>query len=532
VTACDYSVVIPTVGRDSLGRVLDALSSGAGPPPRQVVVVDDRGDPAGSLPAAPRELPLRYSRSGGRGPAAARNVGWRQVTSPWVVFLDDDVVPQPGWRRLLARDLTGLPGLVAGSQARIEVPLPVDRRPTDWERNTAALADALWITADIAYRRDVLAEVGGFDERFRRAFREDADLGLRVAGAGYVIVRGTRQTQHPVRPVARWASLRSQAGNADDVLMRARHGTGWRATAGTERPRNGRHMATVAAAALAGASWARGRNGPALAWSAAWLGATTAFAAQRITPGPAHPAEVLEMAATSALIPPVAVAHAVRGWARLPGLLSDTGRAPLGQPRSPLALDPPRMLTPVRYRPRAGRVDPHWKAEAILFDRDGTLVPDLPGNTDPSRVTAMPGVPNALRRAREEGLALGVITNQSTIGRGTMSEAEVEAVNARVDALLGPFDTWQVCPHAPNDGCDCRKPAPGLVKAAAAALGVDPSRCAVIGDIGRDMGAAHAAGARGVLVPTRATRRDEIASAPVVAPNLPRAVDLVLAGMC
>src|SRR5439155_606142 len=83
----------------------------------------------------------------------------------------------------------------------------------------------------------------------------------------------------------------------------------------------------------------------------------------------------------------------------------------------------------------------------------------------------------------------------SAVGRGMLDRAAVDAVNDRVAELLGPFDTWQVCPHEPFAGCACRKPAPGLVLAAAAALGVPTTRCVVVGDIGADMVAAAAAGA-------------------------------------
>jgi D-glycero-D-manno-heptose 1,7-bisphosphate phosphatase len=120
------------------------------------------------------------------------------------------------------------------------------------------------------------------------------------------------------------------------------------------------------------------------------------------------------------------------------------------------------------------------------------------------------------------------VTNQSGIGRGALSRDQVDRVNDRVEELLGPFDTWQLCPHAPADGCDCRKPAPGLVLAAAAALGVPAARCVVIGDIGTDLAAARAAGARAVLVPTPVTRPEEVRSAPAVATDLPSAVELAL----
>ena len=100
----------------------------------------------------------------------------------------------------------------------------------------------------------------------------------------------------------------------------------------------------------------------------------------------------------------------------------------------------------------------------------------------------------------------------------------------RSTGALGPFDGWFVCPHVDADGCDCRKPAPGLIHRAAQALAVSPSDCVVIGDIGSDIAAATAAGARAVLVPTPQTRPEEISAAPVRATDLSSAVELILAG--
>ncbi|WP_113702109.1 glycosyltransferase, partial [Nonomuraea lactucae] len=178
-------------------------------------------------------------------PAAARNAGRRAAGTPWVAFLDDDVVPRPGWYEAALDDLADLPGDVAGSQGRIEVPLPAHRRPTDAERHTAGLAGAAWITADIAYRREALEKVGGFDERFPRAYREDADLALRMAGAGYRLVRGRRVTVHPVRDDGFWSSVRFQRGNADDALMRRVHGPSWREAVGGTRGRLRGHAVTT-----------------------------------------------------------------------------------------------------------------------------------------------------------------------------------------------------------------------------------------------------------------------------------------------
>ncbi|SEP64829.1 HAD-IIIA family hydrolase [Microlunatus flavus] len=147
---------------------------------------------------------------------------------------------------------------------------------------------------------------------------------------------------------------------------------------------------------------------------------------------------------------------------------------------------------------------------AVLFDRDGTLVHDVPYNRDPALVAPVDGAREVLDDLRARGVALGVVSNQSGLARGLITPAELEAVNGRVEELLGPFGTWQVCPHGPGDGCACRKPAPGLVLAAAAALGVAVSDCVVVGDIGADVGAALAAGAGAVLVPTPVTRVEEV----------------------
>jgi histidinol-phosphate phosphatase family protein len=171
----------------------------------------------------------------------------------------------------------------------------------------------------------------------------------------------------------------------------------------------------------------------------------------------------------------------------------------------------------VRRRPRA-----------VLLDRDGTLVVDVPYNGDPSRVVAVPGAREAVERLRTAGVALAVVSNQSGVARGLLTRTEIAAVNRRIEELLGPLGPWFVCPHGPDNGCACRKPAPGMVLAAAAALGVRPDECVVIGDTGADVDAARAAGARVVLVPNAVTRGEEIARAPEVAPDLRSAVARVL----
>ncbi|AEM83119.1 glycosyltransferase family 2 protein [Streptomyces violaceusniger] len=318
--APEYAVVIPTLGRPSLAVTLRALADAKGPAPRRIVLVDDRPlDDCTALPAAvPDDLaPLVEITPGcAAGPAAARNIGWLAAPEPWTVFLDDDVVPGPTWADDLAADLAAAGPGVAGSQGRIAVPLPDDRRPTDWERMTAGLATARWITADMAYRRAALEAVGGFDERFPRAFREDADLALRIVAAGWGLSTGSRRTTHPVRPADRWVSVRTQAGNADDALMARVHGRDWWARAGAPRGRLRRHLAITAAGAAAVIGAATGSRWRAAGGAALWLAGTAEFALARVLPGPRTRAEIVTMALTSAVIPPVATAHRVAGLIR------------------------------------------------------------------------------------------------------------------------------------------------------------------------------------------------------------------------
>jgi histidinol-phosphate phosphatase family protein len=165
---------------------------------------------------------------------------------------------------------------------------------------------------------------------------------------------------------------------------------------------------------------------------------------------------------------------------------------------------------------------------AVLLDRDGTLVVDMPHNADPDSVEPMPSARAAVDLLRADGLRLGVVTNQSVIGRGGATAAEVEATNQRVEDLLGPLGTFFVCPHAPWEACSCRKPAPGLVLDAAAALGVSPAQIVVIGDKGSDLAAAAAAGAVGILVPSHDTPSTDIGAATYVAETLLEAAQLVV----
>uniref|UniRef100_UPI000623D369 D-glycero-alpha-D-manno-heptose-1,7-bisphosphate 7-phosphatase n=1 Tax=Allosalinactinospora lopnorensis TaxID=1352348 RepID=UPI000623D369 len=244
----------------------------------------------------------------------------------------------------------------------------------------------------------------------------------------------------------------------------------------------------------------------AAASGAVWAALTADFAARRVARASRTPAESARLVLTSLAIPPAAC------WYRALGEVRHRRVRPAGPPEG------------------HGRALPRMPA-AVLFDRDGTLVHDVPYNGDPARVVPVEGAREALERLRGRGVPVGVVSNQSGVARGLVSHGDLDRVNARIEELLGPFDVWRLCVHGEEDGCSCRKPRPGLVRRAARSLGVPARRCVVIGDTGGDVAAAAAAGARPILVPNGRTRPEERRDAPEVAETLGEAVELAIRGV-
>ncbi len=177
---------------------------------------------------------------------------------------------------------------------------------------------------------------------------------------------------------------------------------------------------------------------------------------------------------------------------------------------------------------------------AVFVDRDGTINANARRGDfvlRPDDLRLLPGAADALRRLKEAGYLLVVFTNQSGVARGVMTPADVEAVNARLGDLLAaagaPLDGVYFCPHMDGDGCECRKPKPGLIKRAAEELGIDLSRSWGLGDGARDLEAARAAGCRVVLVhgDSYPGERDagEALSPEASVPDLAAAAEVVLA---
>jgi D-glycero-D-manno-heptose 1,7-bisphosphate phosphatase len=140
---------------------------------------------------------------------------------------------------------------------------------------------------------------------------------------------------------------------------------------------------------------------------------------------------------------------------------------------------------------------------AIFLDRDGTVIVDRHYLSDPAGVTFVPGVIDALHRLRTAGFSLIFITNQSGIGRGLMTREQSDAVHQRTLDLLAvkgiTIDGSYICPHAPWENCECRKPSTLLLRQAAADHALDCSRSFMIGDKKSDIDLGHAAGCRTIL---------------------------------
>ena len=153
------------------------------------------------------------------------------------------------------------------------------------------------------------------------------------------------------------------------------------------------------------------------------------------------------------------------------------------------------------------------KKRYVLFDRDGTIMVDKIYQTKPELTELLPGATQGLGRLAEAGFGLVVITNQSGIARGLLTERDLAAVHGRLEAMLAEagirLDGVYHCPHRPEDDCRCRKPLPGMAERAAADLGFSLERCVVVGDRECDMELAKGVGATAVLVRTGGGRETE-----------------------
>ncbi len=171
----------------------------------------------------------------------------------------------------------------------------------------------------------------------------------------------------------------------------------------------------------------------------------------------------------------------------------------------------------------------------LFLDRDGVVVEDRHYLADPDDVVLVPGAAAAMARARQAGFRLVGVSNQSGLGRGLFGREALAAVMRRVDDLLAAagagFDAFHYCPHAPDESCRCRKPAPGLLEDAAVFVPYRAEESWVVGDKGSDVELARRAGLGAVLVHTGygAGQADAVAAAHGDDPRVLQAADLAAA---
>jgi D-glycero-D-manno-heptose 1,7-bisphosphate phosphatase len=181
---------------------------------------------------------------------------------------------------------------------------------------------------------------------------------------------------------------------------------------------------------------------------------------------------------------------------------------------------------------------------AVFLDRDGTIIEDVGFLRDLSQIDLLPWSADAIRRLNDAGLAVVVTTNQSGVGRGYYDEAHVQATHAALDTMLNAagarIERYYYCPHYPESidpryrvECDCRKPASGLLRRAAADLGIDVTRSWMVGDWWRDVQAGIGAGTRTILIrsgrsDTHRPSPEDAAQPDAILNNLMEAADWIL----
>lgn len=316
----DISVVIPTCRRpDLLQRCLDPLLKQTLEKSRYEIVVVDDGQTDDTralverLAAQTQGLPLlRYLRpEGTRGPAAARNRGWRASLGEVVAFTDDDTIPDRDWLR------QGLLAMGPDAPAvRGAVRVPVDGVRTDHAKMTQGLETAEFVTANCFVRRSALKRVGGFDERFLRAWREDSDLHFKLLDAyGDVPRAALAVVQHPVREAPFGISIKQQANMMFDALLFKKHPDLYKRKIGRLRAPPSYYVIVLCTfAALFAAT--TGHVGSTLALLAIVLALILRLAARRLSDTAHTPRHVAEMLLTSAAIPFLSLYWRIAGGLR------------------------------------------------------------------------------------------------------------------------------------------------------------------------------------------------------------------------
>jgi glycosyltransferase involved in cell wall biosynthesis len=315
------SVVVPTYRRPALlGTCLNALASQDFAAARyEIIVCDDGPDDAtrqaverfAQQCARGRGVTVRYVPvTATQGPAGARNAGWRAARYPLIAFTDDDTIPDPHWLT------AGVNALATGADAVSgAISVPLHDAPTDYEFDASGLARAEFATANAFVLRARLFAIGGFDERFTSAWREDSDLQFALLQAGARVIRADDAlVVHPVRP-ARWGvSLAQQKKSQFEALLYRKHPALYRERIDAGPPL--RYYAIVASL-LCGAIAALAGHGRVAALAMlVWSLLTAAFCAARLRHTRRDLIHIAEMAWTSVWIPLLSIYWRLRGALR------------------------------------------------------------------------------------------------------------------------------------------------------------------------------------------------------------------------
>ncbi len=313
------SVVIPTWNRpDLLERCLHALRRQTigrddyeiivcddGPSARTRALVDSMAIATGGRPRL-LYVPVRDTQ----GPAGARNAGWRAAKSPIIAFTDDDTLPEPGWLE------AGLAAMASGAEAAVgRIVMPLPENPTDLELDAAKLSRVEFATANCFVRRDVLAEIGGFDERYTAAWREDSDLHFNLLERGSAItVAGDAVVVHPLRCMPFAAGIAMQKKVMYDVLLYRKFPELYRERIRSERPWF--YLAVSAALLSFVAAQLAGRPVAADAALTLWALMTLYFLGRRLQNSAFSLRNLAELIVTSVVIPPLSIFWRLVGASR------------------------------------------------------------------------------------------------------------------------------------------------------------------------------------------------------------------------
>lgn len=308
------TVVVPTFRRLALlERCLYALGDQALPKSfYDVIVVDDDCDPAVQRLVAQINIEtgsqLRcLMHTTGCGPAAARNMGWRSARGSIIAFTDDDCIPARSWLRAIVDAC--VPG-VDGGWGRIIV--PCSDRPTDYEREVAKLEECQFVTANCFCRREVLERIGGFDERFVYAWREDSDLYFNLLEQGAELRKVPAAcVVHPVRSASWGISIRLQRNSMFNALLYKKHPTLYRQHIEPGPPLLYYTMVGLLTFALV--QYLGDFRSGAVASLAGWSAALVVFLSRRAASVRLDPPHLAELLVTSIVIPPLSVFWRIYG---------------------------------------------------------------------------------------------------------------------------------------------------------------------------------------------------------------------------